>query len=78
MRYILADKKKAIRAGFIEAAHRCNDRIMILNENEVKFSSRMDGNLAERVTALKGMMLSQAQTYMKIKRKGKYQITIKQ
>lgn len=57
MRYIFADKDKAVGAGFSTNTHMTNDTQMALNEKEVMFNSSLKGTLEERAASLGGMIL---------------------
>lgn len=58
MKYLLANKEKALAAGYTEVTHRCSDTEMLLNEKEVAFGTSLSGDLAQRVEALEATVLS--------------------
>lgn len=61
MKYILANKIKAQEHGFLARLHHCTIEQMMLNEREVMRSSKLNGNLEERVIPLEGIILDNNQ-----------------
>lgn len=54
MEYVIADKKKAIAAGFSASTHNTTGDSMTLTAKELMFTDRLAGTLAERLNAVGG------------------------
>lgn len=56
MRYIIANKQKALDAGFNEIGHTINGELICLTEKEVRFSPNLTGEFIERVASIDGVI----------------------
>ena len=71
MRYILADKGKAVKAGFSTTTHLSGSTYMMLNEREVSYSPMLTGeNLDDRAQQLGGSILTEKEAELHIKEGG--------
>lgn len=59
MRYIIANKAKAVNYGFQVETHLCTDDMMCINEKELMNSVCISGNLEERADKLSGIVCDQ-------------------
>lgn len=59
MRYIIADKSKAINYGFMAETHLCSDNMMCINEKDLINSVCISGTLEERADKLGGVVCDQ-------------------
>lgn len=56
MKYIVANKKKALDAGVSLLGHLVKGEYIILNEKEVMFLPYLDGELEDRIFSLGGIV----------------------
>ena len=59
MRYIIADKSKAVDYGFQVETHLCNGDMMCINEKDLMNSVCISGSLNERAEKLNGVVCDQ-------------------
>jgi hypothetical protein len=70
MKYLLANKEKALAAGYTAMAHRHSDTKMLLNEKEVIFDTTLAGDLTERASALEATIISHAEAIELVEKGG--------
>lgn len=58
MKYILADKDKALKAGFSAATHYAVKKKLVLTEKELAMTPHLTGEFAERLNAVGGRLVS--------------------
>lgn len=59
MNYVIADKAKAIEAGFSPVLHKiAQNGKMILSEREVLTSPLLNGDIKERLESINGILIS--------------------
>ncbi len=56
MRYVVANKEKALNSGVLLLGHMVNGESIILNEKEVMCLSSLDGELEDRILSLDGIV----------------------
>lgn len=56
MRYVVANKKKALDAGVLLLGHLVKGESIILNEKEVMYLPSLDGELEDRILLLDGIV----------------------
>ncbi len=59
MRYIIADKTKAVNYGFLVETHRCNGDMMCINEKDLMNTLCLSGTIEERAYKLGGVVCDQ-------------------
>ncbi len=59
MRYIIADKTKAVNYGFLVETHICSGDMMCINEKDLMNTVCLSGTLEERADKLGGVVCDQ-------------------
>ena len=69
MRYIIANKAKAVKYGISPAGHRTKDKRILLNEKEVT-AFVAGGAFEDKVAAIDGVVYSATEVKQILKREG--------
>ena len=70
MRYVVANKEKALDAGVLLLGHLVKGESIILNEKEVMCLPSLDGELEDRISLLDGIVYTNTKKKKKKKKGG--------